>query len=240
MSEPVQRGPGRERDLLAALMADVRAYRWVAVTVLVLALAGGVAATVLSPTTYTGRSSLIVSSNDRSPDQDAVLVQGYVDYFDDTAYQQQILDEADVDEPVEIAARSAASSPIMVIEATASSPEVAADASAAVAEAFRDSINEVRLQEKQAQLAQLQSRIDARRRQDGPDSGGVSTLRAELLRVEADRTDELQNLQIDGGVSENSADPVTNVGLGLVGGLVLGVCAAAATGAVARRRRARR
>jgi polysaccharide biosynthesis transport protein len=239
MSEPEGRGTRRERDLLVALMADVRDYRWVAVVVLLLALGGAVAATVLSPTTYTGRASLIVSSNDRSPDQDAVLVQGYVDYFDDTAYQAQILDLAGVEGDVTIEARSAASSPIMIIEATADDPDVAADASSAVAQAFRDSINAVRLEDKQAQMDQLQSRLDARRRADGAESGGVATLRAELLRVEADRTDELQDLQLDGGVSENAADPVTNLGLGLVGGLVLGVCAAAATGALARRRRSR-
>lgn len=240
MSEPDQRTPRRERDILVALMADVRAFRWVAIVVLLLAVGGAVAATVLSPTTYTGRSSLIVSSNDRSPDQDAVLVQGYVDYFDDVAYQTQILEAAGVEGSVQIEARSAASSPIMIVEATADDPDVAAEASAAVAQAFRDSINEVRTQEKQTQVDQLQSRLDARRRADGAESGGVAALRSELLRIEADRTDELQDLQLDGGVSENSADPVTNLGLGVVGGLVLGVCAAAATGAVARRRGRRR
>ncbi|WP_299050335.1 hypothetical protein [uncultured Nocardioides sp.] len=240
MSEPDHRTPRRERDILVALMADVRAFRWVAIVVLLLAVGGAVAATVLSPTTYTGRSSLIVSSNDRSPDQDAVLVQGYVDYFDDVAYQAQILEAAGVEGSVQIEARSAASSPIMIVEATADDPDVAAEASAAVAQAFRDSINEVRTQEKQTQVDQLQSRLDARRRADGAESGGVAALRSELLRIEADRTDELQDLQLDGGVSENSADPVTNLGLGVVGGLVLGVCAAAATGAVARRRGRRR
>jgi len=227
---PEDQGP------VAAVVSDLSRYRWFVLAVVVLALAAAVAATVLTPTTYTGRSSLIVSSNNRSPDQDAVLVQGYVDLFDDAAYQAQLLDDAGVEEPVELSARAAAASPILVISSTADDPEVARASAAAAARAFQADINDVRATEQEAKIAELQNRIDARRRTDGDDSGTVNALRTELIRLEADRTDQLQELQLDAGVADQAPSVVRNVGLGLVGGLLLGAVLAVLLGGRRRRR----
>ncbi|GAA1920191.1 hypothetical protein GCM10009737_22130 [Nocardioides lentus] len=227
---PEDRGP------VAAVASDLSRHRWFVLAVVVLALAAAVAATVLTPTTYTGRSSLIVSSNNRSPDQDAVLVQGYVDLFDDAAYQAQLLDDAGVEEPVELSARAAAASPILVISSTADDPEVARVSAAAAARAFQADINDVRATEQEAKIAELQNRIDARRSTDGDDSGTVNALRTELIRLEADRTDQLQELQLDAGVATEAPSVVRNVGLGLVGGLLLGVVLAVLLGGRRRRR----
>ena len=69
-----------------SVVSQVLRYWWVVAIIVALCIAGAIMATTRVPTTYTGRASLIVSSPNRSPDQDAVLVQGYVDYFNDGAY----------------------------------------------------------------------------------------------------------------------------------------------------------
>jgi len=102
-------------------VAAVRRYWWVVLAVVWLAVVGGFVSSAMTPTTYVGRTSLIVSSNDRSPEQDAVLVQGYVSYFNNVPYQRQLLAEAGVDGDVVVAAEAAAASPIVVISATSDS-----------------------------------------------------------------------------------------------------------------------
>src|SRR6185312_8599073 len=120
-----------------------------------------VAATMSTGTTYTARASLIVASNDRSPDQDAVLVQGYVTFFNDPAYQGQLLTEADVPTGVTVSAHAAAASPILLVDATASDPKVARASAAAVAQEFRRAVNRVRNEQNAAEIADLREKINA-------------------------------------------------------------------------------
>lgn len=211
-------------------MQQLQRLWWIVVVVTL--LAGGLAyfSTASQSTTYTGRASLIVSSNNRSPDQDAVLVQGYVDYFNDPAYQSQLEDEAGV-EDVSLEARAAAASPILIVESTADSGSVAQSSAAAVAAAFQSDINAVRDQEQQAAIDQLEDRIDAVTEAGGADAPtSVAALQDQIAQLEADRTNRLQELQFDGGVSTNSPAVVNNVGLGVVGGFILGTLLALAVG----------
>lgn len=229
-------GPGRES--VGSVLVTLRRYWWVVVVAVWLALLGAVAATVTTPTTYVGRSSMIVSSNDRAPDQDAVLVQGYVAYFDNIPYQQQLLSEARVDPATTIEAETAAASPILVI--TASGPDrVQAQANAvAVATAFGNDINDVHSRETTAALATLQDQLDSALARNGRDDQAViAALQNRIAEVQADQVNVLQELQTQGGVSEQAPSWTTNIGLALVGGLLLGVLAALALAQVSPRLR---
>ncbi len=54
-----------------------------------------------------------------------MLVQGYVSYFNNDAYQQQLIAATGLDAKASLSAQAAAASPILVISATASDPDSA-------------------------------------------------------------------------------------------------------------------
>ena len=102
--------------------------RWVLILVIgIVAAVGSLGASLLQGSTYTGRSALTIVSQDRAPEQDTVLAQGYADYFNQASSQQQLRQTAGVPDSVTLNARIAAASPIVYIEAVADSPEVASD-----------------------------------------------------------------------------------------------------------------
>lgn len=238
--QPDQREAVRERRVPpqpppGTAFSDLRRYWWVTLLVVLLAGAAAYVSTSSTSTTYTGRASLIVSSNNRSPDQDAVLVQGYVDYFNDTAYQRQLLQQAGLRTDVTLSARAAAASPILLIESTAGTPDDAEFSAAAVAEAFQTDINRVRDDQQQEQLSSLRERLNAATAAGGADSASnLATLQDQIAQVEADRVNRLQELQFRGGVSTNAPGQLSNLVFGLFGGLVLGLLASLALGRLVR------
>lgn len=211
----------------AGLLRPVRRFWWVTAVIVLLSLAGAFYSVSTLSESYTGRASLIVSSNDRSPDQDAVLVQGYVDYFNDVAYQQQLVSSAGLQGGVTLTARAAAASPILLIEATTDSRATAQGAASAVAEAFQTDLNRVRDQQQRRQVKELEDRLEQVTAEGGPDAAtSIVTLQDQIAEVEADRTNRLQELQFEGGVSTNSPSPLPNLVFAGLGGLILGVLAA--------------
>lgn len=219
-STPVRPGPSRQ-------FRSLRRFWWVVVLIVVLCLGGALFASASVAATYTGRSSLIVSSPNRAPEQDAVLVQGYVDYFNNGAYQAQVAGEAGLSKQVTLTARSAASSPILLIEATTSSPGYAQRAAAAVAEAFQGDINSQMNAQRKKQVDELEARILAVQGPDGDvNTSAVSTLRQEIADINQDTTNRLQQLQFIAGVSTNAPKTSTNIIFALFGGLILGVMSA--------------
>ena len=193
--------------------------------------------TARTPTTYLGRTSLIVSSNDRAPEQDAVLVQGYVSYFNNAAYQQQLLAATGVDAKAALSAEAAAASPILVISATASDPDSAQSAAIAVAKAFKDDINKTHDQKTAAALATLQDELDTARGRN--DETVIAALQERIGELQADRDNVLQELQNRGGVSVQPPSLFNNLVLALAGGLVMGVLAALALARFSPRLRSR-
>ena len=229
-----------DRNSLGGTVAAVRRYWWVVAAVMVLALVGAVLSTLSAPTTYTGRTSLIVASNDRSPEQDAVLVQGYVSYFDNVAYQQQLLAQARVDAESEVTAQAAAASPILVITATAPDAARAQAAAISVARAFKDDINEVHAQSAAATLATVQNQLDTALARNGRDDQAViASLQDRIREVQADQDNVLQELQTRGGVSAESPSLLNNLVLGLAGSLLVGVLLALALARFSPRLRSR-
>jgi capsular polysaccharide biosynthesis protein len=221
---------------LGSKLTAVRRYWWIVLAAVCLAVLGALVSTARTPTTYLGRTSLIVSSNNRAPEQDAVLVQGYVSYFNDAAYQQQLLAATGVDAAA-LSAQAAAASPILVISATASDPDRAQSAAIAVAKAFKEEINKTHDQRISAALATLQDELDtARDRNDGTE---IAALQERIAELQADRNNVLQELQNRGGVSVQPPSLFNNLVLALAGGLVMGVLAALALARFSPRLRSR-
>lgn len=214
----------------------IRRRSWLVLAVMSLALCGAFAASWADGTTYTGRSTLTITSDSRGPEQDAVLAQGYTDYFNEPSYQDTLRAATGVPEEVTLAARTAASSPIVYIEAEAPDRAVAASAASTIATAFRESVNQNLQSERTRAIEDLRNEISAERaelatvRDDSPESSLITStildLQERVAIMQANDSNQLQELQLSAGVAENSPDLVQNVALGLVGGLILGCLAA--------------
>ena len=237
---PERSGSSSEADGAAGFFLAVRHYWWLVLVIVLLALVAALVATKSTPTTYTARASLIVASNDRSPDQDAILVQGYVQYFNDGAYQGQILRDARVSPGVTVEARAAAASPILLIDATAPRASTAQLAAASVAKTFATAINKVRNQQNAADIADLEERLNALRISGNTSQSTANLandLEARVLQLQADSVNKLQELQFNSGVTENAPSLKRNALFALLGGLLLGLVAAQGAERIARTRR---
>lgn len=209
--------------------------RVLVVLIAALAVLGGVVAAKEAGTSYTGRAALIVSSPGRAPEQDAILVVGYVDYFNNGPYQERIRTRAGVPDDVSFAASTAAASPILYIDATAKDPETAASAATAMAGAFRDDVNTVRFAGRADTLEELRKQLDEQRATPEADPVAMAQLQDRITAIELDTTNELQDQQLAAGVAEESPSLARNAVLGLFGGLILGCVAALALDAVSKR-----
>ncbi|AXY51046.1 hypothetical protein NQ854_05800 [Rhodococcus ruber] len=211
-------------------------YWPIVVLATLLAVGGAVWTTGQSATEYTGRSALIVSSQNRAPEQDAVLVQGYVDLFNDSSYQEQLRVVGSLPADTSFSARTAAAGPILFVEATAGDAETAAEAARIMAGTFRDDVNSVRDRGREGSLEELRQRLDEERSRPGiADNVALAQLQAQISELELDATNQIQDLQLNAGVSEDSPSLFRNVALGLLGGMVLGVLVALALDSVMRR-----
>lgn len=217
--------------------------RWQLVAaVTVLSVLAALATTFGAATEYTGKSALIVSSRNRAPEQDAVLVRGYIELFNDPAYLARIRAAAQVPDEVTLEARTAASSPIVYIAATADDADLAATSATAAAEAFRDDMNAVQRAGREDAVAELRRQLEQEQATSGPPPPGVvntplTQLQDHILSIETDTTNALQDLQLRAGVEASPPDPVKNAVLGLLGGLVLGCVAALGAAALSNRLR---
>ncbi|MGH3978651.1 MAG: hypothetical protein ACRDRZ_06575 [Pseudonocardiaceae bacterium] len=223
----------------------IRRRSWLVLAVMGLAVVSAFAATWAEETVYTGRSTLTITSDERAPEQDAVLAQGYTEYFNEPSYQDTLRERAGVPAEVPFSARTAAASPIVYIEAAAPNPDVAASAASAMAATFRDDVNENLRAGRDQAIEELSNEIAAERAELAtvPDEGAESTLitstilalQERIAAIQSDTSNQLQELQLDAGVSSSPPHPVQNVALGLVGGLILGCLAALAFAAVENR-----
>lgn len=230
--------PRQFPDKLRETWSVARQYWWFVLIVAVLALVGAVLSTARTPVTYVARTALIVASNDRPPNQDAVLVKGYVAYFNDKLYQEQLVARAVLDPGVTAQAQALAQSPIMVISASGRDAQQARVAAVAVARTFRDDINQVHLTRTEAELAALNDQLEkAPPPGSTADRAALASLRNRIYQLEDDRVDVLQVLQLDGGVAVHLSPWLGNVAVGLFGGVLTGALAASALARVSGRLR---
>ncbi|WP_433503795.1 CpsD/CapB family tyrosine-protein kinase [Pseudonocardia halophobica] len=133
-------------------------------------------------------------------------------------------------------ARLAGASPIIYVEATSSDRAAAESAASTVAAAFRTDVNANREAAKQGTIDLTHKEIDtqlALLKTLPPGSSAASSITAaigylqgRISDIQADTSNQLQDLQLDAGVSSTKPSLLINAALGLIGGLILGCLAA--------------
>ena len=210
--------------------------RWKLVAAcLILAVLAATAYTLTSHPSYTARSALILAG--RAPEQDALAVQGFVTIFNDAPTVDRLRAASDIPHSVGLEARTAAASPILIIEATADRPDLAQSAAEDTAKAFRADINATQQEGKQGYIDSLRqqlSRIGPIAPNGQPDPY-YAAVQDRIDNVEADITNQLQLFQPRLGVEEKAPSLTLNLTLGAIGGLVIGSVAALAMAACSRR-----
>jgi hypothetical protein len=214
--------------------------RRLVLAIALVAFGASLAWTLAQPTTYTSSWALTGASQERGPEQDAVLAQGYVELFNEPGYQSVIRDRLGVAEDIDLTARIIGTSPIVYIEATAGSAEAAKSTAGAVANQLREDIRANLMSMQEPIVSDLHKEIagETERLDTLPPGsavrvlteGQIRALQDRVVEVETDLTNQLRNLQLESSVATNTPDPVLNGALGLLGGLILGVLAAIVLG----------
>lgn len=204
--------------------------------VLALALIGAAAAgaysyTSLAPS-WTATSALTAQSQDRAPEQDAVLALGYVDYFNQASYQELLGNEIKVPDGVALSATTGATSPILYIQATGPNEAAVRSAAAAAADRFQQDVRQSLNAERDQAAADLQKQVDGYvaqlndpKRTDVEKSvvsDQIRSLQSQITEIQANNTNLLKPLQSEPGVSGNAGNPALDVVTGGIGGAVLG------------------
>lgn len=202
-----------------------RRWRVVAVVTVLTTLAATAYALTASAT-YTGKSTLMLSG--RTPEQDAVMVVGYLTLFNDPATIGRLKATNGIPEDVTAEALTAGASPILNIEATASDPKVAQDAAQKMAQTFSTDINATQQKGKNSRLADLENQLGGVNplAPDGSVNTYFTELQTQIDQVKSDPTNELMVLQLRAGVNEKAPNTVLSIVSGVLGGLLLGVLAA--------------
>ena len=138
-------------------MEQIRQRWWVVVVVAALGVLVAAASSVLAHPTYAGRSTLVLSVH--APDQDALMVVGYMTIFNDPATITRLRTTTKIPEDVTFEARTVAASPILTIKATADDPKVAQDAAYDMAVALRADITASQLAGTDGYIADLERQL---------------------------------------------------------------------------------
>lgn len=211
-----------------------RKYLVLLITVIV-GLGGAISAASASAT-YSSKSTLTVLSQSRAPEQDAILAQGYVSFFNDPGYQVQLRQIARISPDITLAAGTSGPSQLITITATSTSPDGVETASRAMATALQNTIND-------AVRAGQDSTIDAIRKpyNDIRSSGGVIPEQAliqledRINQINGDSTNKIETIDLASEVTTGGSNRATTILLALVAGLVLGCGVALLAGTFARR-----
>lgn len=213
---------------------QIRQRWWVVVVVAVLALLVTVVPSVNARPTYVGKTTLALPG--LSPTEGALVIVGYMTIFNDPATITRLAATTKIPKDVTFEARTVAASPMLSIEATANSPEVAQDAAQHMAEAFRADVNSIKQRGAEQHAAELQHQLGEVAAL-APD-GSVNPYWVDLQnRIDESRSsgDLLQVLQTRAGVTENAPKIASMLVLGAAGGLVLGILAALGLAALSTR-----
>lgn len=214
---------------------QIRQRWWVVVVVAVLALSVAVAPSVLARPTYVGKTTLALPG--QSPVDGALVIVGYMTIFNDPATIARLSATAEIPKDVTFEAKTIAASPMLRIEATADSPDVAQDAAERMAEAFRADVNSVKQKGADKYIEELQHQLGevAAMAPDGSVNPYHADLQDRIDEVKSNSSDLLQLLQARAGVTENAPKIVSTLALGAAGGLVLGILAALGLAALSTR-----
>jgi succinoglycan biosynthesis transport protein ExoP len=208
---------------------------WLVAMVAVLAMLVAVAPSVLARTTYVGKSTLTLPG--LSPVDGSLIIVGYMTIFNDPATIARLTATTKFPKGVTFEARAIAASPMLSIEATANSPEVAQDAAYDMAEAFRADVNSVAQKGTDLYVAELKRQLGAipPLAPDGSANPYFVALQNRIDDAGSNSSHLLQVLQPRAGVTENAPKIASTLALGAAGGLVLGILAALGLAALSTR-----
>lgn len=211
---------------------------WLVLLVMSITVIGTGLYAMSQPAGYTGTKALRVASQTRGPEQDAVLAQGYVEYFNQPATKQALRAKAELASDVTFSARNSASSPLFYIDVVAPDADAAAVAANKLSDTFRDEINTQVQQSDERTIADLMAQIEASQdkltRVPSPSTEfslileEMSSWRKSINDIKANKTNQLMDVLPTAGVTSTSRNVAQNMTLALLGGLVLGVVAALA------------
>jgi Mrp family chromosome partitioning ATPase len=217
-------------------LGRVRHRLWIVVLMTVLALAGGGASILTAHPDYSEKAALTAMSQTRSPDQDAILAQGYVNFFNDPSYQATLRQRADVASDVTFEAQTAAGSPLIYIIATSSSESDVRTAASKMATALLDTVNDALREARDDTIARVRKPYDDARAADGAIPAAAQQQMAyQISLLNSNTTNQLSKLELQSGVTATSSNVPKVMGLSLVAGLALGISAALAAGALSLR-----
>jgi succinoglycan biosynthesis transport protein ExoP len=215
--------------VLKRRIEQVRRGWWIVLLIAGVGAAVAVLISLTQPTTYVGKSVLILSSTGRSPDQDATVAVGYAKLFNEPATVNRLREAANIPGDIEFEAQTVAASPILTIAATADGPAVAQDAAQQMAQTFSEDVNSVRQKGTEKAIQDLQGQVDDLRAQPQPNGvidPQLGVMQDRLDAMKTDTTNQLTELQLRAGVTEIAPVIGLNLATGILGGLLLGVFAA--------------
>jgi Mrp family chromosome partitioning ATPase len=208
---------------------------WVVVLVTIVALLAAVVSVSQSRPTYVGKSTLVLSG--QAPEQDAVMMLGYLTIFRDPATIPRLRAKTTVPDTVTFDASTVASSPILSIQATADDPTTAQIAAREMGVAFSDDINAVQKAGVENEIQDLQNQLDGLPRLDpnGATNPYYASLQERMDSARSSVSSQLLGLQPEAGVTENTPNIGSVLARGALGGLVLGILAALGLAALSTR-----
>ncbi|MDT5007069.1 MAG: hypothetical protein QOJ24_4245 [Mycobacterium sp.] len=215
--------------VLKRRIEQVRRGWWIVLLIAGVGAAVAVLISLTQPTTYVGKSVLILSSTGRSPDQDATVAVGYAKLFNEPATVNRLREAANIPGDIEFEAQTVAASPILTIAATADGPAVAQDAAQQMAQTFSEDVNSVRQKGTEKAVQDLQRQVHDLRAQPQPNGvidPQLGVMQDRLDAMKSDTTNQLTELQLRAGVTEIAPVIGLNLVTGILGGLLLGVFAA--------------
>ena len=227
--------------MTVSVLLDRLRRRWVLILLVgLVAVAAAAVGPLYRGETWTGTAALSVSSKTRSPEQDAVIARGYVDYFNQPATQSGLLAGVGAPDGVTSSATLAADSPIIYVRAVSPDPATAGDIATRLAGALRDQVRDNlnrsqggTVNDLKAQLATANARLGAVPL-DSPERDQLSEQATDIQNtineLVTNTANQLQDLQPAAGVSPNATDWVRRLGGALAGGLLFGALAALVLG----------
>lgn len=243
-------------------LESIRRWKWLVITVGVLAMAAALAVTLSRGSSFDSSATLIVGASNqavnRAPEQDALLGRGYAAQLNKPTLQQPLRERANIPDDVTITAASIESTPFLEITASSDSPEKSVSAATAFANVVVTStfealgtINEQRLAPLNDNLTSVLTQIAATQAQLADPAlsaaqrataqGRLGALQTQAQVIRGNLETQISPSGNPNAVGlfakavnaeEKTPAVTTNAILGLLGGLVLGGAIALMLGAL--------
>ncbi|MGW5522350.1 hypothetical protein [Gordonia sp. NPDC003950] len=196
----------------------------------------GTVSSLTTATTYSSKATLSVASQIRAPEQDSYLAQGYINFFNDPAYQATLRSIAAVPADVTFAASLAGPSPLIYITATSTDSAQVEAAAGQMATALQNTVNDAIRAEQDRSVAAIRKPFDDIRSASGViPQQSLAQLEDRISQITGDSTNQVTTLGLRSEVSSSGGPSMITIALALLAGLVVGAGVALACGIFTRR-----